>query len=630
MLALWILPLLVVAPLFSRDVFSYAAQGEMMSHHINPYHYGPGTLGSGPYVNGVDPLWANTPAPYGPLFLMLAGWSATLSLHHALVTVVLLRLQSVAGIALIAYCIPKLARSFGRDPGPAFVLAVLNPLTLLALVGGAHNDAIMVGLLLAGVTAARSCHPVVGCRSVRAGRLHQGSRGHRHRLRGVGVGGAGRRLAPPRPHRGALRPHHRGRHGGVVAGVGPRLGLDRQPGHSRHRALVDGAGHRRSGCSSAGPPTSSGIGVGLGGVLTLTRAIGLIAAAVIAVYCLRNRERIGLLGALGATMMAFVLLGPVVQPWYLTWGIIIVAPIVTGRWLYAVLGLSAVAPFIGLTGGADLLERAGAHGPGQHGPGRDGALGRGHRPARQLDDVVADRPLASADPAAPRARRSNPERRPSGTCPGRAYSSRCSSTTSSHWRCLRPTSRSTPDQLEARSPVQGDGGLVVPGDPGDHRVEAVGGGQDEQLVEESLADPPAPLGTVDVDGVLGGGRVPRALTEGRERAETQDNLAVGPDRTVRLRVRRVGGHQGRMDPAVLEDPGLLLGPGPGHHVERVRALENLDVVDRPDGFGVGHLGESDPHPPMVLLTCENLGSGGSRPRALAIIDRFADIPAAPL
>ena len=52
MLALWILPLLVVAPLFSRDVFSYAAQGEMMSHHINPYQYGPGTIGSGPYNVG--------------------------------------------------------------------------------------------------------------------------------------------------------------------------------------------------------------------------------------------------------------------------------------------------------------------------------------------------------------------------------------------------------------------------------------------------------------------------------------------------------------------------------------------------------------------------------------------------
>ena len=69
-----------------------------------------------------------------------------------------------------------------------------------------------------------------------------------------------------------------------------------------------------------------GIGVGLGGVLTLTRAIGLVAAAVVALYCLRHRDRIGVLGALGLTMLAFVLLGPVVQPWYLTWGIILLAP----------------------------------------------------------------------------------------------------------------------------------------------------------------------------------------------------------------------------------------------------------------------------------------------------------------
>ena len=162
MLALWLVPLMVVAPLFSKDVFSYAAQGELMSRHINPYNYGPGTLGSGPFVTPVDPLWLNTAAPYGPLFLMLAGWTATISFHHTLITVVLLRFQSVAGLALIAYCVPKLARSFGHDAGPAFVLAVLNPLTLLALVGGTHNDSLMVGLLLAGITAARAKHPVWG------------------------------------------------------------------------------------------------------------------------------------------------------------------------------------------------------------------------------------------------------------------------------------------------------------------------------------------------------------------------------------------------------------------------------------------------------------------------------------
>jgi hypothetical protein len=355
MLALWILPLLAVAPLFSRDVFSYAAQGEMMSHHINPYHYGPGTLGSGPYVSGVDPLWANTAAPYGPLFLMLAGWSASLSLHHALITVVLLRLQSVAGIALIAYCIPKLARSFGRDPGPAFVLAVLNPLTLLALVGGAHNDAIMVGLLLAGITAARSSHPVWGvvlCALAASIKVPAAIGIVYVAWDWAGPHADWRRRARTVVRAGLIT----GTVMGVlslVSGLGwgwiANLGT---PGTVRSwMAPATGFGLLISGSAHV-----VGIGVGLGGVLTLTRAIGLIAAAAIAFYCLRHRERIGLLGALGATMMAFVLLGPVVQPWYLTWGIIIAAPVVGGRWLYAVLGLSIVAPFIGLTGGADLLS----------------------------------------------------------------------------------------------------------------------------------------------------------------------------------------------------------------------------------------------------------------------------------
>ncbi len=358
MLALWLVPLMIIAPLFSRDVFSYAAQGELMSRHINPYHYGPGTLGSGPYVNPVDGLWLNTPAPYGPLFLMLAGWSASLSFHHALLTVVLLRVQSVAGLALIAYCIPKLARSFGTDAGPAFVLAVLNPLTLLALVGGAHNDSLMVGLLLAGITAARAArpHPVWGVvlcalaasikvpaaigivyiawdwagpgadwgrrarMAVRAGLVTVAVMGFLSLVSGLGWGWIANLGTP----------------GTVRSWMAPATGIG---------LLISGGAH------------VIGLGVGLGGVLTMTRAIGLLAAAAIAVYCLLNHEKMGLLQALGITMLAFVLLGPVVQPWYLTWGIIIVAPVLAGRMLYFVLGLSMVVPFIGLTGGAELLSQ---------------------------------------------------------------------------------------------------------------------------------------------------------------------------------------------------------------------------------------------------------------------------------
>ena len=355
MLALWIAPLLVVAPLFSRDVYSYAAQGEMMSHHINPYHYGPGTIGSGPYVSGVSTVWLNTPAPYGPFFLMLAGWAASLSGHNALFTVVLLRFMAVAGVALIAYCVPKLARAYGRDPGAAFVLALLNPLTLLALVGGAHNDALMLGLLLAGITAAKYRHPVLGivlCTLAAAIKVPAAigivyiawdwagpGVDWRHRVRPMVRGGLISLVTMA-----ALS---------LVSGLGwgwiANLGT---PGTVRSWMAPATA----VGLVISGALHIVHIGVSLGGVLTVTRLLGLMAATVIAAYCLLNRDRLGLLTALGITALAFVLLGPVVQPWYLTWGIILLAPVVTGRLCALVLALSIVAPFIGLTGGGSLLN----------------------------------------------------------------------------------------------------------------------------------------------------------------------------------------------------------------------------------------------------------------------------------
>ena len=100
MLLLWATPMIVAPPLFSRDVFSYAAQGEMTSAHISPYLFGPFTLGSGPYPNPVDPLWGNTPAPYGPFFLFLDGSIAKITRHNQLATVVGLRLLEVAAVAI--------------------------------------------------------------------------------------------------------------------------------------------------------------------------------------------------------------------------------------------------------------------------------------------------------------------------------------------------------------------------------------------------------------------------------------------------------------------------------------------------------------------------------------------------
>ncbi|MHB1851078.1 MAG: polyprenol phosphomannose-dependent alpha 1,6 mannosyltransferase MptB [Acidimicrobiales bacterium] len=355
-LALWIVPMLVVAPIFSRDVYSYAAQGEMVSRHINPYDYGPYTLGAGPYVNPVDPLWLNTPAPYGPLFLLMDGFFADVSLHHMLATVVLLRLSAVAGVALIAACVPALARSFGKDHGPVYVMAVLNPLIILMLVGAAHNDALMLGLLVAGVTAARYRHPVWGvllCALAAAIKVPAAIGVVYIGWEWTGPGLSWRQRVRPLARAGAIG-------SAVVLGMSVVSGLGigwianlATPGTVRSwLAPATGIGMLLSGVLHGAGLT----GVPMATVLSGTRVLGLSAAAGLSVYLLFKSDRVGAVRAMGISMLLFVVLGPVVQPWYLTWGVVLLAPVAAGKLRAVLVALSALSPFIGLPGGRTLLD----------------------------------------------------------------------------------------------------------------------------------------------------------------------------------------------------------------------------------------------------------------------------------
>ncbi|CAM5579655.1 Alpha-(1-_6)-mannopyranosyltransferase [Streptomyces purpurascens] len=73
-----------------------------------------------------------------------------------------MRLVALAGVALMAAALPRLARHSGADPSAALWLGALNPLVLLHLVAGAHNDAVMLGLLGVGLVAALGRWPVLG------------------------------------------------------------------------------------------------------------------------------------------------------------------------------------------------------------------------------------------------------------------------------------------------------------------------------------------------------------------------------------------------------------------------------------------------------------------------------------
>ena len=72
-LALWVLPLLVAPPMYSRDVYSYLAQSEIAIKGLDPYRVGPAPgLGlDHVFTLSVPNMWRDTPAPYGPLFLWI-------------------------------------------------------------------------------------------------------------------------------------------------------------------------------------------------------------------------------------------------------------------------------------------------------------------------------------------------------------------------------------------------------------------------------------------------------------------------------------------------------------------------------------------------------------------------------
>jgi alpha-1,6-mannosyltransferase len=98
-----------------------------------------------------------------------------------------------------------------------------------------------------------------------------------------------------------------------------------------------------------------GVGVGLGGVLTVTRWLGLLAAVAVGAWLLINSDRIGTLKSLGLSLLTLVVLGPIDQPWYLLWGLVLLAPVAFGRLRSSIIALSIVTAFIELPGAGQIL-----------------------------------------------------------------------------------------------------------------------------------------------------------------------------------------------------------------------------------------------------------------------------------
>ncbi|MEO6998491.1 MAG: polyprenol phosphomannose-dependent alpha 1,6 mannosyltransferase MptB [Terracoccus sp.] len=162
---LWSLPVLLAPPLFSRDAYSYAAQGQIMIQGMNPYEVGPVYV-PGPFRDQVDPLWLFTPAPYGPLALQLQHFVVAITGDNAYVAAVAMRIPALIAVGLMAWAVPRLAVRLGVSRDRAIWLGVLNPLVMMHLVGGAHGDALMIAFVAVALLLASRGQLVLASMSI--------------------------------------------------------------------------------------------------------------------------------------------------------------------------------------------------------------------------------------------------------------------------------------------------------------------------------------------------------------------------------------------------------------------------------------------------------------------------------
>ncbi|MFE6132068.1 polyprenol phosphomannose-dependent alpha 1,6 mannosyltransferase MptB [Streptomyces sp. NPDC056437] len=369
-LGLWAAPLLLAPPLFSRDVYSYLAQGAMVDAQIDVYTHGPSRLG-GPLNDEVAPLWQHTPTPYGPLFLACATVINDLSHTEVSAGVIGMRLVALLGVAGMVFCLPVLARHCGADPATAIWLGALNPLVLLHLVGGAHNDAIMLGLLGAGLVAALGRWPVLAVVLVTLAALVKapaamgllavallwarqlGSTAPPARTSPVRTSPARLRslLAPPiprpvrtppagTPH--ARRPVRAPRLTAALAVLGISAAT------TAATTAVTGTGYGWIGAldtpvspqnwsitSSLGRMTGAlleSAGSGLAQFATPAWHLAGLAATALAILLAWRRHHLRRpVYALGLSLTAVAVLGPAIRPWYVLWGLFLIAAAGPGR-----------------------------------------------------------------------------------------------------------------------------------------------------------------------------------------------------------------------------------------------------------------------------------------------------------
>ena len=329
-IVMWGLPLAIAPPLFSTDMYTYLAQNEVAARGIDPYSLGPGNaLGvDNPLVANVPNIWRDTPSPYGPLFLLFGKELSRIIGDDVVFGVLLWRVIMIGGLVLAIWAIPRLAARCGVHPVAALWLSAANPIVLFHVVSGAHNEALLVGIMLAAIELGLRWRSWWGL--VAAGVL-------------LTIGGA---IKPPGfIALGFFGIYLARRRGGrfrdlvvVAAGLlavflatmavitiasGWGLGwIETFDVPNRIKTWL--APMTAFGMTGGGLGMALGLGNHTDSMLVITKLIGYaVTAAVCArLLWLSFKGRVEPLAALGITLGTLAVFGPVLHPWYLLWMVV--------------------------------------------------------------------------------------------------------------------------------------------------------------------------------------------------------------------------------------------------------------------------------------------------------------------
>jgi hypothetical protein len=143
--------LLFSYPAFSYDIYNYMFDARIITKYAqNPYVHKALDYPDDPWIHFMR--WTHRTYPYGPVWLLITAPLSFVGFSKFLPTLWLFKLLSVVSYAGSTYLIYKvMCKTKPESAVAAAVFFAFNPLTLVELTVSAHNESVMIFLMLCAI-----------------------------------------------------------------------------------------------------------------------------------------------------------------------------------------------------------------------------------------------------------------------------------------------------------------------------------------------------------------------------------------------------------------------------------------------------------------------------------------------